>query len=46
MYRLQSCPRSVAVQLTIVVPIGKTLPEAGAQVRSGDGSRLSLAEGV
>jgi hypothetical protein len=33
---------SVAVQFTVVVPIAKTLPEAGVQTRLGDGSQTSL----
>jgi hypothetical protein len=35
---------SVAVQVTVVSPIGKVLPEAGSQVTWGLGSALSVAE--
>ena len=35
---------SVAVQLTVVVPTGKTEPEAGEQFTEGDASIASLAE--
>jgi hypothetical protein len=34
---------SVAVQLTVVVPIGNVDPEAGAQATGGLGSSLSVA---
>jgi hypothetical protein len=34
---------SVAVQVTVVVPMGKRLPEAGAQVTTGEGSQASVA---
>jgi hypothetical protein len=37
---------SWAVQLTMVFPSGKTLPEDGAQLTLGDGSPLSLALGA
>ena len=34
---------SVAVQVTVVAPTGKPLPEAGEQETTGDGSQLSVA---
>ena len=37
---------SVAVQVTVVVPTGNTLPEAGEQVTSTLGSALSVACGT
>ena len=37
---------SVAVQVTVVVPIGNLAPEAGLQTRPGAGSRSSDAEAV
>jgi hypothetical protein len=36
---------SLAVQLTVVVPTGKVLPEAGAQVTVGLGSTESVTVG-
>ena len=35
--------KSAAVQVTVVVPVGKKLPEAGTQVTSGAGSTTSAA---
>jgi hypothetical protein len=35
---------SVAVQVTVVVPIRKVLPDAGVQTTTGFGSQISLAE--
>ena len=37
---------SLAVQVTVVVAIGKTVPEAGAQLTVGVGSQASVAVGV
>ena len=37
---------SVAVQVTLVVPIGNELPDAGVQVTVTLGARLSVAVGV
>ena len=37
---------SVAVQVTILVPSGKTLPDGGEQATVGVASRLSVAVGV
>ena len=34
---------SVAVQVTVVVPSGKTLPEGGAQPNIGEASHASVA---
>lgn len=37
---------SVAVHVTVVVPSGNVLPEAGEQLTTGDGSRSSVAVAV
>ena len=37
---------SLAVQVTVVVPMGKIVPEAGAQLTVGVGSHASVAAGV
>ena len=37
---------SVAVQLTVVVPIAKVLPDAGTHASTGLGSRVSVAVAV
>src|SRR5438876_3474534 len=43
---IPSVPRSRAVQVTVVVPGAKVLPEAGEQTTLGFGSQLSVAVGV
>ena len=37
---------SLAVQVTVVVAIGKIVPDAGAQLTVGVGSQASVAVGV
>ena len=37
---------SLAVQVTVVVPIGKRVPETGAQLTVGVGSHASVAVGL
>lgn len=36
-------PASVAVQFTVVCPIGNTLPDGGVHATAGDGSHRSVA---
>jgi hypothetical protein len=37
---------SVAVHVTVVVPIAKVLPESGAQTKAGAGSQRSVTVGA